>query len=212
MTGFAPSAGVVGGSIVSFAAGLPASQREDVYLSTFFAQRATRAAYDAGLSGNWFDYYCNQLKYLGWDVPRPQALPAIEGQPMGAGAAQQIEAHFGEAFHAPASGALMALRHNPEALGLFESTTLSRDTGIFQMIPCVPKGAHRIEMGVYHCQFQLRRQVSRFLFIERGDWVRNSVEQMTFITFNTLYYATFRDKVKRSVMSQASTYLSALEL
>ncbi|MOA66182.1 hypothetical protein D3C78_1928490 [compost metagenome] len=50
------------------------------------------------------------------------------------------------------------------------------------------------------------------MFIERGDWVRNSVERMTVINFNTLYYATFREKVKRSVMSQTSTYLSALEL
>ncbi|AEV60684.1 hypothetical protein [Pseudomonas ogarae] len=212
MTGPIPSAAVVGGSVVSFAAGLPASQREDVYLSTLYAQRATWGAYRAGLSGNWFDYYCNQLKFLGWDVPRPQLLSAIEGKPLGAGATQHIEARLGEAFQAPASGALAALERNPKALELFESTSLSRDRGIFQMIPCVPNGTHRVEMGVYHCQFQLRRQTSRFLFIERGDWVRSSVEQMTVINFNTLYYATFREKVKRSVMSQTSTYLSALEL
>ena len=211
MRGPIPSAAVVGGSVVSFAAGLPASHREDVYLSTMYAQRATWTAYRDGLSGHWFDYYCSQLRFLGWDVPRPQTLSTIEG-PMGVGATQHIEARLGEAFHAPASGALVALESNPKALELFESTSLSRDTGIFQMLPCVPNGTHRIEMGVYHCQFQLRRQASRFLFIERGDWVRNSVEQMTVINFNTLYYATFREKVKRSVLSQASAYLSALEL
>lgn len=207
-----PSAAVVGGSVVSFAAGLPASHREDVYLSTMYAQRATWAAYRAGLSGSWFDYYCNQLRFLGWDVPRPQTLPAIEDKPMGAGAAQQIETRLGAPFHAPAQYALMALRGNRQALELFESTSLSRDTGVFQMIPCVPNGAHSIEMGVYHCQFQLRRQTSRFLFVERGDWVRNSLEQMTVIHFNTLHYTTFREQVKRAVISQADTYLRGLEL
>ena len=76
---FAPPAAVVGGSVVSFASGLPPSHREDVYMSTAFAQNATRAAFEAGLSGEWFEYYCNQLRFLGWDVPRPQAFVPEQG-------------------------------------------------------------------------------------------------------------------------------------
>lgn len=212
MTSLMPQAAVVGGSVVSFAAGLPETQREDVYLSTMFAQRATRAAYNDNLSGDWFSYYCNQLKFIGWDVPRPQGLLPIRDQSMGEGASQHIATRLGDAFHGPAHRALAALESNPRALGLFESTSVSQDTGSFQVIPCVRKGLHRVEMGLYHCQFRLRRTTSRFLFIERDDLVLSSVEQLSVITFNTLHYATFREKVKRSVMSQSHAYLSALEL
>jgi hypothetical protein len=42
--------------------------------------------------------------------------------------------------------------------------------------------------------------------------VHSSTEQMSVITFNTLYYAQFREKVKRSVLSQSMKYLKGLEV
>jgi hypothetical protein len=207
-----PQAAVVGGSVVSFAAGLPQSHREDVYLSTMFAQRATRDAYHNGLSGDWFDYYCNQLRFIGWDVPRPLVLAPISDEFMAASASRQIANQLGEDFHDPSSQALAALRRDTRALDLFESTSLSREAGIFQVIPCRPKGAHRVELGIYHCQFRLRLQTSRFLFIEREDLVLEKVEKVAFITFNTLYYATYREKIRRSMLAQSLTFLKGLEL
>ncbi|WP_030128255.1 hypothetical protein [Pseudomonas sp. QTF5] len=212
MTFIFPQAAVVGGSVVAFAAGLPESHREDIYLSTMFAQRATRAAYNDGLSGNWFDYYCNQLRFIGWDVPRPEGLSPIQGGSMGAAAAQHIAIRLGEGFSEPTNRALVALERNASALDLFESTSLSQDAGFFQMIPCVQKDAHRVEMGIYHRQFQFRRETSRFFFIDQDDLVQNSTEQLSVITFNTLYYAQFREKVKKSVLSQTFKYLSSLEI
>lgn len=85
MMGSVPQAAVVGGSVVAFAAGLPESHREDVYLSTIYAQRATRAACNDGLSGDWFDYYCKTLKFIGWDVPCPEGLAPVQGGSMGGG-------------------------------------------------------------------------------------------------------------------------------
>lgn len=212
MTESIPQAAVVGGSVVAFAAGLPESHREDVYLSTMYAQSATRAAYNDGLSGDWFDYYCNTLKFIGWNVPRPEGLPSIQGGSMGTAASQHIATRLGEVFFDPANRALAALEGNMQALDLFESTSLSQDAGFFQMIPCVQKDAYRVEMGIYHRQFRLRREMSRFLFLDQDDLVQNSTEQMSVITFNTLHYAQFRDKVKKSVLSQTLKYLSALEL
>ena len=212
MTSSVPQAAVVGGSVVAFAAGLPESHREDVYLSTIYAQRATRAAYNDGLSGDWFDYYCKTLKFIGWDVPRPEGLAPVQGGSMGEAASQHIATRLGETFSSPTNRALAALESNTQALELFESTSLSQDAGFFQMIPCVQKDAHRVEMGIYHRQFQLRREMSRFLFINQDDLMQSSTEQMSVITFNTLYYAQFRDKVKKSVLSQAFKDLSALEI
>ncbi|MCF4997293.1 hypothetical protein GIW70_09260 [Pseudomonas syringae] len=212
MTDFMPQAAVAGASVVSFAADLPDSHREDIYLSTLYAQRATRAACEDGLSGDWFEYYCRTLKFIGWDMPRPQSLLAVPGGSMGNAATEQISARLGEVFSEQTNRALAALERNAEALGIFESTSLSGDMGHFQIIPCVQKDAYRVQMGIYHRQFSFRGQVSQFLFSDQRDIVQNSVEQISVITFNTLYYEQFRAKVKRSVLSQSLKYLNNLDI
>ncbi|WP_435034590.1 hypothetical protein [Pseudomonas neuropathica] len=209
---FAPPAAVVGGSVVSFASGLPASHREDIYMSSAFAQRATRLALADGLSADWFDYYCKQLKYLGWDVPKPQTFSPAGTAPMGQKAVQRISASLGDAFTLPMNRALAELERNVRALELFESASLSANVGYFQMIPCVMNGAHKVDMGIYHRQFKIQRNVSRFLFIENESLEYESIEQMACITFNTLHYADFREKVKQSVLSQSLKYLEDLDI
>lgn len=207
-----PPAAVVGGSIVSFASGLPASHREDVYMCTAFAQMATRAAEADGLSGDWFAFYCNQLRFLGWDVPKPQTFNPAPSTSMGSKATERIRSALGEKFALPISRALADLEHNASALSLFESTSLSADVGHFQMIPCVMNGAHKVDMAIYNRKFSMLKKISRFLFVKNASLEEGGNEQLTMITFNTLYYAQFREKVKRSVLSQSVKYLSELEI
>ncbi len=212
MTQPIPQAAVVGGSVVAFAGDLPESHREDIYLSTTYAQRATRAAVRDGLSGDWFEYYRNTLKFIGWDVPKPEVLLPDPGDLMGSRALQLISTQLGLAHVDPLRRALTALERNALALNVFESTSLSQDAGCFQMIPCVLKAPNRVEMGLYHRQFKVDRSVSRFLFVDYEELVHDSTEQIAVITFNTLHYAQFRDKVKKSVLSQSLKDLSALEI
>lgn len=209
---FAPASAVVGASVVSFAGGLPASHREDIYMSTAFAQQSTRAAMADGLSGDWFDYYCNKLKYLGWDVPRPQTFSPEPAAPMGSKALQRIKASLGEEFYLPMRQAIAELERNLLAMEMFESTSLEANVGCFQMIPCVMKGAHNVEIGIYHRRFSIQREISRFLFLKNESLERESIEQLTVISFNTRHYATFREKVKKAVLSQSSKYLRELEI
>ena len=131
---------------------------------------------------------------------------------MGRQAIRSISTRLGEAFAQPMSRALAQMEHNALAHKVFDSTSLGSDGGYFQMIPCVMNGPNKIDMGIYHRQFQIRRNVSRFLFVEDQTLVRSSIEQMAVITFNTLHYAQFRDKVKTSVISQSLKYLINLEL
>lgn len=208
----APPAAVVGGSIVSFASDLPASHREDVYMSTAFAQRVTRDAIKNGLSGDWFDYYCRQLRFVGWDVPTPQTLSPGPAAPMGSKAIQRIRESIGDRFSIPISRALTKLERNSLALETFESTILKGDIAYFQMIPCVKNDAHKVDMAVYHRKFSILRNISRFLFSKNESLEQKSTEQITTITFNTLHYAEFREKVKKSVVSQSLKYLSALDI
>ncbi|MCP2076002.1 UNVERIFIED_ORG: hypothetical protein J2Y77_005438 [Pseudomonas lini] len=207
-----PRAAVVGGSIVSFDERLSLQDREDIYLSNLYAQLATRSAYRDGLVGNWFDYYKNKLRYLGWDSARP-VRPEQAGQGLMADSvSRQISQSFGGSFSRQASHALGALERNPEALEVFERTSLLRDTGFFQVIPCTSKSSGKIEIGLYHKQFRTRRTVSGFLFWPIEEVVESSQEEMAVVTFSTLHYATFRAKVAAAVIAETNRHLHALEL
>lgn len=208
----APPAAVVGGSLVSFASDLPASHREDIYMSTAFAQKATRAAISDGLSGDWFNYYCNQLRFLGWDVPSPQAILPSPAAPMGSKALQRIRETIGERFSTSIGNALTSLERNAQALKVFESISLNGDIAHFQMIPCVRNGQHKVDMAIYYRRFSMLKNVTRYLFTKNESLEQKSTEQITTITFNTLYYGEYREKVKRSVISQSLNYLSALDI
>ncbi|WP_434592777.1 hypothetical protein J3Q09_24440 [Pseudomonas sp. R4-83] len=208
----APQAAVVGGSVVAFAGGLPASHRDDIYMSTAYAQRATRAAFEDGLSGDWFEYYSNVLRFIGWDVPKPQTLAPSNTSLMAGHATQRIASVWGESFSEPMRLALRAMERNALALELFESTSVRANVGYFQMIPCIMNGPNKVQMGVYHRQFEIERVAGGFLFSEDETLIHNSVEQVAAITFNTLYYAQFRDKVKQSVITGSLKYLSGLEI
>src|SRR5471030_2839479 len=93
-----PDAAVVGGSVVSFSAGMSSQDREDIYLSNLFAQMATRSAYRDGLVGNWFDYYRNKLRFLGWDSASPVRPVPVTAAFMADNVCQQISHSFGERF------------------------------------------------------------------------------------------------------------------
>ena len=131
---------------------------------------------------------------------------------MGRQAMRSISTRLGEAFSQPMSRALAQMEHNALALKVFESTSLGSVGGYFQMIPCEMNGPNKVDLGIYHRQFQIRRNVSRFLFVEDQTFVYNSIEQMAVITFNTLHYARCRDKVKKSVISRSLKYLINLEI
>lgn len=70
MTNVAPA--VIGAGIVSFLPGMDAAQASKVKLALAMAERATQTAYREGLIENWFDYYRNQLKFMGWDSVSPE--------------------------------------------------------------------------------------------------------------------------------------------
>ncbi|WP_242486252.1 hypothetical protein [Pseudomonas sp. TH03] len=207
-----PDAAVVGGSVVSFSAGMSSQDREDIYLSNLFAQMATRSAYRDGLVGNWFDYYRNKLRFLGWDSASPVRPVPVTAAFMADNVCQQISHSFGERFSSPASQAFESLRRNPIALDGFEGASLSRDSGLFQIIPCVQSRPGKIEIALYHKQFSTRRSGSRFLYWPMDDIVKTSEEQMALVTFSTLHYATFREKVAAAVLSESMRNLHALEI
>lgn len=145
-------------------------------------------------------------------MPKPQTLTPSRNNLMAGQATQRIAAVLGEQFCEPMRRALQVMERNTLALRLFESTSLRANVGYFQMIPCVMSGPNKVKMGIYHRQFQIVRETSGFLFSEDETLIHNSVEQMAAITFNTLHYAQFREKVKNSVITGSLKYIDGLEI
>ena len=129
---------------------------------------------------------------------------------MGGQVVQQIARRLGDSFASPIRRTMAALEQNLVALELFESSSLTQEVGIFQTIPCVANGPNKIELGLYHREFRLYRGAPRFLF--GPEQVQESREQMAVLTFNTLYYAQFREKVKKAVLAQSLRAIHALEI
>lgn len=212
MTNFDSQAAVVGGSVVAFAAGLPASHREDIYMITAYAQQATRAAVNDGLSGSWFDYYRKQLQFLGWDVPKPQRLSPLADGALGSQGARQILLELGESYSTPMIRALEAMERNAQAIALFDDIAYTAEAGVFQMIPCVMDGPNKVVLGLYHREFRVSRRGSGFLFGKGAAQVHDSTEQIASVTLNLLHYAGFRERVKKSVLSHSLKYINSLHL
>ncbi|AMZ72839.1 MULTISPECIES: hypothetical protein [Pseudomonas] len=206
----APAA-VVGASLVSFGQGLSPQDREDICLSNLYAQLATRSAYQDGLVGSWFNYYRNTLRYLGWDSARPlRPGQAGEGS-MAESVARQISQSFDERFARSATDSIGALKRHPNALEAFERASLQHDSAFFQVVPCLPKSPGRIEVALYHKQFSIRKTLSTFLFWPIEEVVQTSHEEMAVVTFNTLHYSMFREKVLRAVIAETTRNIHALK-
>jgi len=208
----ATGAAVVAGSLVSFGEGLSRQDREDICLSNLYAQLATRSAYRDGLVGSsWFSYYKKKLQYLGWDSARPLE-PGLAGEgSMAQSVSLQLSKSFDERFAQPATESIGALERNPNALEAFERASLQQDSAFFQVIPCLPKSAGKIELALYHKQFSTRRTVSSFLFWPIEEVVQTSLEEMAVVTFSTLHYSTFRERVRASVIAETTRNIHALE-
>lgn len=207
----ATRAAVVGASLVSFDLGLSPQDREDICLSNLYAQLATRSAYRDGLVGSWFSYYRNTLRYLGWDSARSLRPGQAGDGSMAESVSRQLSQSFDERFARLATESIGVLERNPDALEAFERASLQQDSAVFQVIPCLPKSPGRIEVALYQKQFSIRKTVSSFLFWPIEEVAQASVEEMAIVTFNTLHYSTFRERVLSAVLAETTRNIHALE-
>lgn len=141
---------VIGAGIVSFLPGIPATQKNKVKLALAMAERATETAYKEGLIEDWFAYYRNQLKYMGWDsvsaeqVHWPDERRARQADQV----LETIAATAGEHFASAISISMQKLLANPSILQELERRAYERQH--FQLLPCAPAGAGRVDMVLYH--------------------------------------------------------------
>lgn len=144
------SSAVIGAGIVSFLPGVSAVQGNKVKLALAMAERATETAYKEGLIKDWLAYYRNQLKFMGWDavsaeqVHWPEESRARQTDQVLA----TIAATAGDHFASASSRSMQSLLAKPSVLQSLERYAYERQH--FQLLPCAPAGANRVDMVLYH--------------------------------------------------------------
>ncbi|WP_336332900.1 hypothetical protein [Pseudomonas putida] len=188
---------VIGAGIVSFLPGIPAVQKNQVKLALAMAERATETAYREGLIEDWFAYYRNQLKYMGWDSVSAEQVHWPDGRraKQADQVLETIAATAGEHFASAISISMQKLLANPSVLQELERRAYERQH--FQLLPCAPAGTGRVDMVLYH-ETDIRSAFSAG-FISHKRSHRNVRAEL--IRFNLLAFEhSFLPKVQERVV------------
>ncbi|WP_137162488.1 hypothetical protein [Pseudomonas asiatica] len=188
---------VIGAGIVSFLPGIPTAQKNKVRLALAMAERATETAYKEGLIQDWLAYYRNQLRFMGWDAVTAEQVHWPEK-----GRARQtdkvletIAATAGDHFASASGQSMRKLLTRPPVLQSLERCAYERQH--FQLLPCAPAGANRVDMVLYHETDN--RSAFRAGFISHKRSLKNVRAEL--IRFNILAFEqSFLPKVQDRVV------------
>ncbi|QXH47282.1 hypothetical protein KSS93_04980 [Pseudomonas xanthosomatis] len=141
---------VIGAGIVSFLPGITTARKESVKLALAMAERAAESVSKEGLLDDWFTYYRNQLRFMGWDSVSPEQVHwPDEGRARQVDQVlQTIAATAGEHFAEACSLSMGRLPGSAAALLALEQHAYERQH--FQLLPCAPAGGGRVDMVLYH--------------------------------------------------------------
>lgn len=190
-------ASVVGNALVSFFPDVDKDMRERVQTAMLFAQRATQEVVSNGFVGDGFDYYRQQLKFLGWDAtsPREPFDPDLTRGSVLDTLLAQVGATAGNAFSDVTRWSLDTLELMQPALARFEEHSLKRAS--FQLLPCRVTRPGYVDMVLYHETLAREELVNGFLFRER---VVTGV-RAELVRFNArLFEQQFGDKVREQLL------------
>lgn len=160
-------ASVVGNALMSFFPEVDAQMREQAQTAMLFAQRATRDVVASGQVRDGYDYYLQQLKFLGWDAtsPREPFAPDRERRKVLDEMLARIGASADEAFSDVTRWSLDALELNQPALFRFEQCSLQQAS--FQLLPCRVNRPGYLDMVLYHETLEREERLAGFLYRER---------------------------------------------
>lgn len=201
------AAAVIGAGVVSFLDGVPAAHKYKVKLALALAERATETAHREGLVQDWFAYYRNQLKFMGWDALSPEQVhwPDQQRTRQVDQVLETIAATAGEHFATATGIALHKLVANPSVLQKLEHYALERQH--FQLLPCAPAGANRVDMVVYH-ETDVRSAFSAgFINRKRSHkHVRAELVRFNLLAFERSFLPKVQDRVVQLSLQRVLDY------
>lgn len=190
-------AAVVGNALMSFFPDVDKDMRERVQTAMLFAQRATREVVDKGQVSDGYDYYRQQLKFLGWDAtsPREPFDPDLERRSVREAMLGRIGAAAGPEYSEITRWSIDALGLVQPALFRFEQCSLESTS--FQLLPCRVTRPGYVDMVLYHEVLNRQELGNGFLYRERTS-LRVRAE---LVRFNArLFQQQFGDKVRQRLL------------
>ncbi|MFK3819121.1 hypothetical protein ACI2KG_21415 [Pseudomonas sp. NPDC089407] len=198
---------VIGAGIVSFLPGIPVGQRNKVKLALALAERATETAYQEGLIQDWLTYYRNQLKFMGWDSVSPEQVhwPEAGRNRQTDQVLETIAATAGEHFATATHLSMQKLLSSPAALHELERRAYERQH--FQLLPCAPAGANRVDMVIYHEVDISAAFTSGFISHKRSHQiVRAELVRFNVLAFEHSFLPKVQDRVVQVSLKRILDY------
>ncbi|SPF78741.1 hypothetical protein ALP8811_02672 [Aliiroseovarius pelagivivens] len=205
-------------SVISFVENLTPQQKEDVLLSTLFAQRAADAAFDPVKDrAAWFVKYMEMLSVLGWSR---EAAPVEASQKMkGNGSFDQVilatlaQVATGNQFRIVESAieALRGLTQDDGKIKLFDFETSSSTGGNFQ-IGSAEAAGHVISMALGAFNFTFKDRKQNVLFV---SWGKNELDYWLSaqkLTLSPDIYADVRDIVRDKLADTRKALIADIDL
>ncbi|WP_426150306.1 hypothetical protein [Pseudomonas sp. DC3000-4b1] len=151
---------VLGPGLLSFGTDISERERMSVIHALRFAQQAAWDAYPGNPAGDWFDHFCRQLRWLGWDARPPQPYTPSRSRQRLFDTAVEALALNGPRFRQVAAMGIEALLQNRPGLLLFERYARRHHHGMFQIMPCararLDNGTPVLDMLLYHEELDMR--------------------------------------------------------
>ena len=142
-------AAVMGNALMSFFPDVDKEMREQVQTAMLFAQRATREVIESGQVSDGYDYYRQQLKFLGWDATSPREFFAPDPERRSTLATMLERIGFaGPEYSEVTRWSVDALGQARPALLRFEQRALAAAS--FQLLPCRVTLPGYVDMVLYH--------------------------------------------------------------
>lgn len=205
-------------SVISFVENLTPGQKEDVLLSTLFAQRAADAKADPVTQrAAWYDVYMNMLSLMGWVR---EAAPFEAGQKMkGNGSFDKVilatlaQVASGNQFKIVESAieALRGLANEDGKIQLFDLETSSTTGGNFQIGSAEATGeVVSMALGAFSFSYKDRKQ--NILFV---SWGQNELEYWLSaekLSLSPTIYETVRELVRSKLADSRMQLIADIDI
>jgi len=212
-------AAVNAGSILSFVDGVGHQETADILSSVQLAQRGASASFDRfAQTQSWYQKYIEILENLGW-VGEQFGFAHTD---LAEGEFRMDKAALGIIMAIATQNQLMVLTRAVEALGtlaegdgtiqLFDYHAASSGSGNFQIgsVQKSENGVLSLALGAFYFRSLDNRR--KFLFFRWGVQEVNFWTAAQKMTFNTSFYAQYRDLVNRKLGASATSFVSSLNL
>lgn len=218
-SGAGNSALVTGNSVLSFVGGLTPQQKQDVQDCVLFAQMATDKAFPdrKRYREERFNFYSDVLTLCGWGATNDtlKEITALKQTfTMDQVALDIISSVIGvnKVLLDIVEVVFKALQKTPKALALFENEAGGKESGDFQILPCIGTLDGEVIMIKSSFHFTSPKRVTKVLFWE---WSRNSVHLYAGAnntTLNQKIYADVRQTVSEKLAFTTKKRIEKIEL